>query len=229
MSSASRRRRRSAPAMSWPIAPSPRRRRRRCATGVATSSPATARSSWRKPRITAPAASRKAPSATRSPRAGIRSPTRACRRRAAPGWRSCRRRSRYAGGLTFRVIHGGVGVINRFVFASQRDVLAEVADVKPRFYFLALTFFCGTGGSSEPKPKPENREDSGMEVAHARNSSRRRAPLFRRAQGWRDGSRARSSCGNIPMTTPCRSNAHCSFRECGRSCCRGRAPSLPAD
>ena len=30
-----------------------------------------------------------------------------------------------AGGLTFRVIHGGVGVINRFVFASQRDVLAE--------------------------------------------------------------------------------------------------------
>ena len=68
------------------------------------------------------------------------------------------------GGLTLRVIHGGVGVINRFVFASQRDVLAEVADVKPRFYFLALTFFCGTGGSSEPKPIPENREDSGMEV-----------------------------------------------------------------
>ena len=30
-----------------------------------------------------------------------------------------------AGGLTFRVIHGGVDVINRFVFASQRDVLAE--------------------------------------------------------------------------------------------------------
>jgi predicted phosphodiesterase len=29
------------------------------------------------------------------------------------------------GGLTFRVIHGGVDVINRFVFASQRDVLAE--------------------------------------------------------------------------------------------------------
>ena len=30
-----------------------------------------------------------------------------------------------AGGLNFRVIHGGVDVINRFVFASQRDVLAE--------------------------------------------------------------------------------------------------------
>ncbi len=30
-----------------------------------------------------------------------------------------------AGGLTFRVIHGGVDVINRFVFASQRDVIAE--------------------------------------------------------------------------------------------------------
>lgn len=29
------------------------------------------------------------------------------------------------GGLTFRVIHGGVDVINRFVFASQRDVIAE--------------------------------------------------------------------------------------------------------
>ena len=29
------------------------------------------------------------------------------------------------GGLTFRVIHGGVDVINRFVFASQREVLAE--------------------------------------------------------------------------------------------------------
>ena len=29
------------------------------------------------------------------------------------------------GGLTFRVIHGGVDVINRFVFASQRDVLTE--------------------------------------------------------------------------------------------------------
>jgi predicted phosphodiesterase len=29
------------------------------------------------------------------------------------------------GGLTFRVIHGGVDTINRFVFASQRDVLAE--------------------------------------------------------------------------------------------------------
>jgi predicted phosphodiesterase len=30
-----------------------------------------------------------------------------------------------AGGLSFRVIHGGVRTINRFVFASQRDVLAE--------------------------------------------------------------------------------------------------------
>ena len=30
-----------------------------------------------------------------------------------------------AGGLRFRVIHGGVDIINRFVFASQRDVLAE--------------------------------------------------------------------------------------------------------
>ena len=30
-----------------------------------------------------------------------------------------------AGGLSFRVIHGGVDVINHFVFASQRDVLAE--------------------------------------------------------------------------------------------------------
>jgi predicted phosphodiesterase len=30
-----------------------------------------------------------------------------------------------AGGLNFRVIHGGVDIINRFVFASQRDVLAE--------------------------------------------------------------------------------------------------------
>lgn len=30
-----------------------------------------------------------------------------------------------AGGLTYRVIHGGVDVINRFVFASQREVLAE--------------------------------------------------------------------------------------------------------
>lgn len=29
------------------------------------------------------------------------------------------------GGLTFRVIHGGVRQVNRFVFASQRDVLAE--------------------------------------------------------------------------------------------------------
>jgi predicted phosphodiesterase len=29
------------------------------------------------------------------------------------------------GGWRFRVIHGGVDVINRFVFASQRDVLAE--------------------------------------------------------------------------------------------------------
>jgi predicted phosphodiesterase len=29
------------------------------------------------------------------------------------------------GGLVFRVIHGGVQQINRFVFASQRDVLAE--------------------------------------------------------------------------------------------------------
>ena len=29
------------------------------------------------------------------------------------------------GGLTFRVIHGGVDLINRFVFASQREVLAE--------------------------------------------------------------------------------------------------------
>ena len=29
------------------------------------------------------------------------------------------------GGLNFRVIHGGVDIINRFVFASQRDVLAE--------------------------------------------------------------------------------------------------------
>ena len=29
------------------------------------------------------------------------------------------------GGLSFRVIHGGVRQINRFVFASQRDVLAE--------------------------------------------------------------------------------------------------------
>ena len=28
-------------------------------------------------------------------------------------------------GLTFRVIHGGVRQVNRFVFASQRDVLAE--------------------------------------------------------------------------------------------------------
>ena len=27
----------------------------------------------------------------------------------------------------------------------------------------------------------------------------------------------------------CRSNARCSCRECGRSCCRGRAPSLQAD
>jgi predicted phosphodiesterase len=30
-----------------------------------------------------------------------------------------------AGGLTFRVIHGGVDLINRFVFASERDVIAE--------------------------------------------------------------------------------------------------------
>ena len=30
-----------------------------------------------------------------------------------------------AGGLDFRVIHGGVDVINRFVFASQRDRIAE--------------------------------------------------------------------------------------------------------
>lgn len=30
-----------------------------------------------------------------------------------------------AGGLRFRVVHGGVDVINRFVFASQRDELAE--------------------------------------------------------------------------------------------------------
>ena len=29
------------------------------------------------------------------------------------------------GGLRFRVIHGGVDLINRFVFASERDVLAE--------------------------------------------------------------------------------------------------------
>ena len=29
------------------------------------------------------------------------------------------------GGLAFRVIHGGVRQVNRFVFASQRDVLAE--------------------------------------------------------------------------------------------------------
>jgi predicted phosphodiesterase len=29
------------------------------------------------------------------------------------------------GGLSFRVIHGGVRQVNRFVFASQRDVLAE--------------------------------------------------------------------------------------------------------
>jgi predicted phosphodiesterase len=29
------------------------------------------------------------------------------------------------GGLTFRATHGGVDVINRFVFASQRDVLAQ--------------------------------------------------------------------------------------------------------
>jgi predicted phosphodiesterase len=30
-----------------------------------------------------------------------------------------------AGGLSFRVVHGGVRQTNRFVFASQRDVLAE--------------------------------------------------------------------------------------------------------
>lgn len=30
-----------------------------------------------------------------------------------------------AGGLTFRVIHGGFETINRFVFASERDVIAE--------------------------------------------------------------------------------------------------------
>lgn len=30
-----------------------------------------------------------------------------------------------AGRLRFRVVHGGVDIINRFVFASQRDVLAE--------------------------------------------------------------------------------------------------------
>ena len=30
-----------------------------------------------------------------------------------------------SGGLRFRVIHGGVDLINRFVFASERDVLAE--------------------------------------------------------------------------------------------------------
>src|SRR5262245_46844730 len=29
------------------------------------------------------------------------------------------------GGATFRVVHGGVRVINRFVFASEREVLAE--------------------------------------------------------------------------------------------------------
>ena len=125
-SSASPRRMRSARAMSWPTAPSRRRRRPRSATGAATSSPATARSSSPPGRKTAPAASSRAPNATCSPRAGIPSPTRACRLRAAPGWRPCRRRSPFAvGGLRFRVIHGGVDVINRFVFASQREVMAE--------------------------------------------------------------------------------------------------------
>ena len=31
-------------------------------------------------------------------------------------------------GLRFRVIHGGVGLVNRFVFASQRDAIAEELD-----------------------------------------------------------------------------------------------------
>ncbi|MEZ5852127.1 MAG: metallophosphoesterase family protein [Hyphomicrobiaceae bacterium] len=30
-----------------------------------------------------------------------------------------------AGGLTFRVVHGGVGLVNRWVFGSQKDVLGE--------------------------------------------------------------------------------------------------------
>lgn len=30
-----------------------------------------------------------------------------------------------AGGLNFRAIHGGVDIINRFVFASQRDAMAQ--------------------------------------------------------------------------------------------------------
>ena len=54
-----------------------------------------------------------------------------------------------SGGLRFRVIHGGVDLINRFVFASERDVLAEELDASRR-----------RRGHRRPRRRAVHREES---------------------------------------------------------------------
>ena len=116
----------------------------------------------------------------------------------------------------------------------RMDLPALDAGTSPRMTpwrscIAPISSLCAFSGEPHPQSQSPRTVRTAGRTYSLLNNSRRHAPLFPRAQAWPDASRAGSASGSIRTKRRGRSNVRCSSRECGRSCCRGRAPWLQAD